>query len=141
MDIWKKNFPEQFKPTLTKICKEYSDIFGLETETISTNNFCERKLRLNDKQPVYIKNYSIPHSHKNEINKQVRKLIDNKIIEPSFSEYNSPILLVPKRSLPGSNEKRWRLVVDYRQINKKLLSDKFPLPRIDDILDQLGKAK
>jgi len=32
-------------------------------------------------------------------------------------------------------------VIDYRQINKKLLSDKFPLPRIDDILDQLGRAK
>lgn len=33
------------------------------------------------------------------------------------------------------------MVVDYRQLNKKLLADKFPLPRIDDILDQLGRAK
>jgi len=37
--------------------------------------------------------------------------------------------------------KRWRLVIDYRQMNKKILSDKFPLPRIDDILDQLNRAK
>ena len=72
---------------------------------------------------------------------QVQKLIDDEIVEPSKSEYNSPILLVPKESLPGSNEKRWRLVVDYRQINKKLVADKFPLPRIDDILDQLDRAK
>lgn len=50
-------------------------------------------------------------------------------------------MLVPKKSLPNSDQKKWRLVVDYRQINKKLLSDKFPLPRIDDILDQLGRAK
>ena len=49
--------------------------------------------------------------------------------------------MVPKKSLPNSKEKRWRLVIDYRQINKKLVADKFPLPRIDDILDQLGRAK
>jgi len=38
-------------------------------------------------------------------------------------------------------KQKWRLVIDYRQVNKKLLSDKFPLPRIDDIFDQLGRAK
>lgn len=48
------------------------------------------------------------------------------------------MLLVPKKS---NNEKKWRLVIDYRQLNKKLIADKFPLPRIDDILDQLGRAK
>jgi len=57
------------------------------------------------------------------------------------SPYSSPLLLVPKKSLPNSEKKKLRLVIDYRQINKKLLSDKFPLPRIDDILDQLGGAK
>jgi len=68
-------------------------------------------------------------------------LITDGIVEPSVSEYNSPLLLVPKKPSPGSEQKKWRLVIDYRQINKKLLSDKFPLPRIDDILDQLGRAK
>ena len=37
--LLKKNFPELFKTTLTKLSKEYSDVFGLETEPISTNNF------------------------------------------------------------------------------------------------------
>ena len=75
------------------------------------------------------------------MNKQVKKLINDNIVEPSSSEYNSLILLVPIKSLPGHKEKRWRLVSDYRGINKKLIADKFPLPRIDDILDQLGRAK
>jgi len=57
-------------------------------------------------------------------------------VEPSVSPYNSPLLLVPKKSLPNSENKKLRLVIDYRQINKKLLSDKFPLPRIDDIGDR-----
>jgi len=70
----------------------------------------------------------------------VQKLIKDKIVKPSVSAYNSPLLLVPEKSIPGSDKKKWRLVIDYRQINKKLLSDKFPLPRINNILDQLGRA-
>lgn len=134
-------FPKQFNNELTKLCTEFSDIFGLETEPISANNFYKQKLRLGEKTPVYIKNYRMADSQKPEIARQVKKLIDDGIVEPSMSEYNSPLLLVPKKPLPNSTEKRWRLAVDYRQINKKLLSDKFPLPRIEDILDQLGRAK
>ncbi|KAH8376522.1 hypothetical protein KR200_007314, partial [Drosophila serrata] len=119
------------------LCTRYTDIFGLETESITTNNFYKQKLRVKDDAPVYIKNYRSPHSQVQEIQSQVQKLIDDKIVEPSTSAYNSPLLLVPKKSLPDSDKKKWRLVIDYRQINKKLLSDKFPLPRIDDILDQL----
>lgn len=87
---------------------------------------------------MYIPNYKQIHAHAPEINRQVQNLLENEIIEPSVSHYNSPILLVPKKS---HNEQKWRLVVDFRQLNKKLLPDKFPLPRIDTILDQLGRAK
>ena len=54
----------------------------------------------------------ILHTHKDEIKKQIRKLIDDKIVEPLFSEYNSPILLIPKKSLAESDEKRWRIVIE-----------------------------
>jgi len=75
------------------------------------------------------------------ISRNTEKLMKDKIVEPSVSAYNSPLLLVPKKSILGSVKKKWRLVIDYRQINIKLLSDKLPLPIIDDILDQLGRAK
>lgn len=136
-----KNFPAFAEKSLTELCTNFTDIFALETDKITANNFYEQKLRISDKTPSYIKNYRIPHSQKDEITRQVEKLRSDDIVEPSFSAYNSPVLLVPKKSLPGSTEKRWRLVVDYRQINKKLVADKYPLPRIDDILDQLGRAK
>jgi len=50
-----KNFPPQFKSQLSSLCTQYNDIFGLETEPISTNNFNKQKLRLKDDEPVYIK--------------------------------------------------------------------------------------
>lgn len=65
--------------------------------------------------------------------KTLKELLRNKIIEPSVSSSDNPIIPVQRIIR--------KLVVDYRQLNKKLKADKFSLPRIDDILDKLGKAK
>lgn len=139
--ILQKNFPLFVKEKLTDLCSNFQDIFALETDILSVNNFYKQKLRLNDDTPVYIKNYRIPQSHKEEINRKVETMLENGTIEPSTSEYNSPVLLVPKKGIPGNTEKKWRFCVDYRQLNKKLLADKFPLPRMDELLDQLGRAR
>lgn len=66
-------------------------------------------------------------------------MIANDLIEPSTSSYNSPLILVPKKSTNGS--KKWRMCVDNRELNRKLIADKYPLPRIDEILDGLGRAR
>lgn len=136
-----KNCPPYILTSLTKLLYEFHDIFAIESDTITTNNFYKQKLRLSDNTPIYIRNHRLPHYQKPEINKQINDMLKNKIIEPATSEYNSPILLVPKKSHSNDKNKSWRFVVDYRCLNKKLLADKFPLPRIDVILDQLGRAK
>lgn len=133
MDKFKKNqFKEKeriqsilsqinFNEVPKRLIEQNSDIFCTDNEKLTYNNFCSQHI----------------HSRGDEIAKQIQKLLGDDIIEPSVSSYNSPILLVPKKS----GDKKWRLVVDFRQLNKKLLADKFPLPRIDVILDQLGRAK
>jgi hypothetical protein len=131
---------EELKQKLFPLISKFNGAFALEKEKLSANNFYTQKIRTSDDNPVYTKNYRIPHAHKEEIQKQVEKMLDDNIIEPSVSEYNSPILLVPKKALPGSAEKRSRLVIDYRKLNKKVVGDVFPIPRIEDILDQLGSA-
>jgi len=67
-----KNFPPQFRTQLSTLCAQYSDVFALETESLSTNNFYKQKLRLKDEEPVYIKNYRSPHSQKDEIQAHVQ---------------------------------------------------------------------
>lgn len=139
LNILDHNIPEFAKTEVLNLCLEFSDIFCLKTDKITTNNFYEQKLNVTDRNPVYVKNYRTPHSQKAEINDQVKKMLENDIIEPSNGIYNSPVILVPRKS--SSDQKKYRLVIDYRLVNKKLIPDKFPLNRIDDILDQLGRAK
>lgn len=74
---------------------------------MTQNNFYEQKLRVTDNVPVYTKNYRLPNSQKAEIKSQVQKLIDNDLLEPSQSAYNSPLILVPKKSQNGTP--KWRM--------------------------------
>lgn len=52
-------------------------------------------------EPVYVKNYRLPQSQKTEIKNQVQKLLDGDLIELSTSNYNSPLIIVPKKSTEG----------------------------------------
>jgi RNase H-like domain found in reverse transcriptase/Reverse transcriptase (RNA-dependent DNA polymerase)/Retroviral aspartyl protease len=125
--------------SIRNICAEFNNIFALSTDKLTINNFYEQEIRLVDKTPSFVKNYRIPHHQKAIINKQVQEMIENDVVESSRSPYNSPLLLVPKKG--SKDQAEWRLVIDYRNINKKVIGDKFPLPRIEEILDQLGRAK
>lgn len=137
-EIKTDHIPPDYKQKLIDLCLKYNDVFALKGDTLTCNNFYKQSINLNDRNPVYIKNYRIPEVQRNEISNQVENMLKNEIIRPSVSPYNSPLLLVPKKS--SNDDKKWRLVVDFRQLNKKIVADKFPLPRIDDILDRLGRA-
>lgn len=67
--------------------------------------------------------------------KQIDQWLDDGIIQPSSSEFSSPIVLAHKKD--GSR----RLCVDYRRLNKVIVRDHFPLPLIEDIIDDLQGAR
>lgn len=135
----KNRIPAYAPGTLISLCTEFSEIFALPGDKSSINNFYKQRLNLSDNAPVFVKNYRLPQSQKAEINKQVRELLANDLIEISQSSFNSPIIIVPKKS--NTSEKKYRMCIDFRMLNRKLIPDKFPLPRIDEILDNLGRAK
>lgn len=89
------------------------------------------KLVLKDDRPVVYRPYRISYKEREQVRGIIDELKEADIVEDSESPYASPILLVKKKT--GDV----RMCVDYRELDKKTVPDKYPLPRIDDQLDRL----
>nr|GEW66809.1 putative reverse transcriptase domain-containing protein [Tanacetum cinerariifolium] len=81
--------------------------------------------------PVARKPYRLAPSEMKELSDQLKELSDKGFIRPSSSPWGAPILFVKKKD--GS----FRLCIDYRELNKLTVKNRYPLPRIDDLFDQL----
>lgn len=129
--------PEE-KKELYKLVKEYENIFPKETDRLTHTDTIQHRIITKDDIPIYTKPYRYPEIYKKEINEQIAKLLDDQIIQESYSPWSSPIWMVPKK-MDASGKRKFRMVIDYRKLNAKTIDDKFPIPNISDILDKLGK--
>lgn len=67
LNILKQKTPEYCQENLLPLCEEFADVFAIDTDVMTVNNFYTQKLRIKDDTPVYIKNYRTPHALKEEI--------------------------------------------------------------------------
>ncbi|KAL6440856.1 hypothetical protein ACFW04_003346 [Cataglyphis niger] len=125
---------------VSRLIDRHQDLFHLPGSKLGFTSVIKHKIVTSDEQPINTKQYRFPPIHKEEIDKQIKELLDNDVIKPSESPYNSPLWIVPKKADSKGN-KRWRMVIDYRALNEKTIGDAYPLPNITEILDQLGSAK
>ncbi|XP_057518465.1 uncharacterized protein LOC130799384 [Amaranthus tricolor] len=84
--------------------------------------------------PISKAPYRMAPAEMEELRKQVEELLEKGYIRPSVSPWGAPVLFVRKKD--GS----MRLCIDYRELNKVTVKNKYPLPRIDDLFDQLKGA-
>lgn len=129
----------QEKSAIFKICDEYQEIFFREGQNLSFTSATKHRIITNDELPIYTKSYRYPYIHKEEVQSQIQKLLQQGIIRPSYSPWSSPIWIVPKK-LDSSGKQKWRMVIDYRKLNDKTVDDRYPLPNITEILDKLGRC-
>ncbi|GAU44250.1 hypothetical protein TSUD_399960 [Trifolium subterraneum] len=122
-------------PSDIPIIREYLDVFSEEINSLPPEREIEFSIDLvPGSQPISIAPYRMSPLELRELKSQLEELLQKHFIRPSVSPWGAPVLLVKKK------DGTMRLCIDYRQLNKVTIKNKYPLPRIDDLLDQLRGA-
>ncbi|KAJ4753527.1 polyprotein [Rhynchospora pubera] len=127
--------PPQILPQLQEVVNSFSMVFSNPSSLPPTRSIDHQIPLKSDAMSVNIRPHRFSHFQKLEIEKIVEELLESGYIRASTSPFASPILLVKKK------DQTWRLCVDYRKLNDNTIKNKFPIPIIDDLLDELHGAK
>ena len=123
---------EEQREQLLQLLDEYKDIFQ---DVPGPANFEPYHLDTGESRPVSQAPYRPGLNWKERVKEEVDKLLKAGFVRPSSSPWSSPVIPVPKK------DGGVRLVVDYRAINKLTQVDRYPVPRLDELLAQVGKSK
>ncbi|KAL7297542.1 hypothetical protein TKK_0009902 [Trichogramma kaykai] len=130
---------EEGKSKILKLCQTYADCFYQKDKKLTSTNATSHCIRVKSENPIYVKSFRYPYHLKEEIQNEIRKLIKDEVIRPSNSPYSSPVWIIPKK-IDASGKRKYRMVIDYRKLNENTIDDRYPLPRMEDILENLGKC-
>lgn len=120
------------KSELHNLLTDYRDCFSFGLKDLGYTTAGEVIIKLTDTEPVVYRPYRMSYGERTLVRNMVQEMLDAGILRESSSPYASPIVLVKKKT----GEKR--LCVDYRALNKRTKRDHYPLPLIEDQLDQLA---
>nr|XP_027071740.1 uncharacterized protein LOC113696535 [Coffea arabica] len=129
-----KDLQKDISELVEQVLQQFSQIFATPTGLPPERELDHQITLKPGAEPFKLKPYRYPHSHKAEIEKQVAEMLTNGIVKHSTSPFASPVLLVKKKNT-------WRLCIDYRRLNEVTVKDRFPIPNIDELLDELHGTK
>jgi hypothetical protein len=122
-------------PDLKQLLTEFGDIFS-EPKSLPPHRDLDHAISLkSDATPVNTRPYRYSPLQKDEIERQVAEMLASGVITNSMSPFASPVLLVKKK------DGTWRFCIDYRKLNELTIKNKFPLPVVDELLDELAGTK
>ncbi|WVZ94744.1 hypothetical protein U9M48_040606 [Paspalum notatum var. saurae] len=122
-------------PAIQPLLVEYKDLF-CEPKGLPPNRSMMHTIPLMaGVTPFRIRPYRYTPFQKDEIERQVAHLLKNEMIQRSCSPFASPVLLVKKKA--GD----WRLYVDFRRLNAYTIKNKFPIPIVEELFEELGGAQ
>lgn len=122
-------------PAISALLQQYSEVFQ-EPTTLPPHRDIDHAIPLQEgATPPNIRPYRVPYKQKDEMEHQIQQLLKNKVIRHSQSPYASPAILIKKK------DSSWRLCIDYRKLNSQTIKNQFPIPVIEDLLDELYGAK
>ncbi|XP_055824467.1 uncharacterized protein LOC129892996 [Solanum dulcamara] len=117
------------------VVKEFSDVFPTDLPGIPPDRDIDFAIDLEPgTKPISIPPYRMAPVELKELKDQLQDLLSKGFIRPSVSPWGAPVLFVKKK------DGTMRMCIDYRQLNKVTVKNKYPLPRIDDLFDQLQGA-
>lgn len=140
-------FPSSYKPRMPNTGARLSshqkgqmrDVIGHRAIAFSAapgrTDLALHHVETQGQKPIQQAPYRVPESVKAAIRAELTEMLQLGIIRPSHSPWASPVVLVPKKD--GST----RFCVDYRRLNDYTVSDAYPMPRIDELLDRLAGAQ
>jgi hypothetical protein len=114
------------------VVKEFADVFPEELPGMPPEREMEFTIDLKlGTEPIARAPYRMSTPELQELKMQLKELLDLGLIRPSVSLWGAPVIFIRKKD--GS----WRLCVDYHQLNKATIKNQYPLPKIDDLFDQM----
>jgi predicted aspartyl protease len=130
---------EELSQRRSAILSEYEDVFVdilPSASKLKRREYVPETIPLQPGQkPVYVPGYRMSPREMQELQRQIKEGLESGAIRPSTSPFGAPVLFVVKKD--GS----LRMCVDYRRLNNVTVKNKYPLPRIDDLLDRLNGAQ
>lgn len=122
------------------VALEYNDVFFIEGQPLTFANDVKHKIITTCDNPINVRPYQYPFALKEEIRRQLDQMLETGVIRPSYSPWNSPLWIVPKKA-DSSGKRKYRIVIDFRALNKVTVGDSYPIPVLNHTLSMLGRCQ